>query len=250
MITRAVLTFHGVDDRAGALSYPPADFEALLATLAAASVPIVSLDALLATDTTSGVSLTFDDGMRSVFDVALPILRRHGAPAHLFLRTGAVGGATAEASACPTLDWDQINLLAEGGVAIESHTHSHQDLRVLSDAEIDAECAMADTLIERHVGQRPRYFASIRLLQPPRGGARRNKVCGRIHGAPRFPVDTRQAVPVAADRRALLTRDVRAAAAGHAARTRVFDGPQSASQDPGHRIIAQISVRPHRMRTL
>jgi peptidoglycan/xylan/chitin deacetylase (PgdA/CDA1 family) len=159
VITRAVLTFHGVDDRAGALSYPPADFEALLATLAAANVPIVSLDALFATDTTSGVSLTFDDGMRSVFDVALPILRQHAAPAHLFLRTGAVGGVAAEASACPMLNWDQINLLAEGGVAIENHTHSHPDLRVLSDAEIDAECAMADTLIERHVGQQPRYFA-------------------------------------------------------------------------------------------
>jgi peptidoglycan/xylan/chitin deacetylase (PgdA/CDA1 family) len=156
---RAVLTFHGVDDRAGALSYAPADFEVLLATLAAANLPIIGLDALLATETTCGVALTFDDGMRSVFDVALPILRQYRAPAHLFLHTGAVEGTATGASAYPMLNWDQINRLAEGGVVIESHTHSHRDLRALSDSEIDAECAMADTLIERHVGQRPQYFA-------------------------------------------------------------------------------------------
>lgn len=159
MITRAVLTFHSIDDGAGALSYTPADFEVLLATLAAANLPIISLDALLATETTSGVALTFDDGMRSVFDMALPILRQHRAPAHLFLHTGAVEGTATGASAYPMLNWDQINRLVEGGVAIESHTHSHRDLRVLSDAGIDAECAMADTLIERHVGRRPQYFA-------------------------------------------------------------------------------------------
>lgn len=156
---RAVLTFHSLDDRAGALSYAPADFKILLATLAAANLPIIDLDALLATETRCGVALTFDDGMRSVFDVAFPILRQHRAPAHLFLRTGAVVGTATEASAYPMLNWDQINRLAEGGIVIESHTHSHRDLRALSDSEIDAECAMADTLIERHVGQRPRYFA-------------------------------------------------------------------------------------------
>lgn len=159
MSMRAVLTFHSLDDRAGALSYAPADFEILLATLAAANLPIIGLDALLAAQTTCGVALTFDDGMRSVFDVAFPILRRYRAPAHLFLRTGAVVGVATEASTYPMLNWDQINRLAEGGVVIESHTHSHRDLRSLSDSEIDAECAMADTLIERHVGQRPRYFA-------------------------------------------------------------------------------------------
>jgi peptidoglycan/xylan/chitin deacetylase (PgdA/CDA1 family) len=156
---RAVLTFHSVDDRAGALSYAPADFEVLLATLAANNLPIVGLDTLLATETRRGVALTFDDGMRSVFDVALPILRRYRVPAHLFLCTGAVEGTATAAGAYAMLNWDQVNRLAECGVAIEGHAHSHRDLRLLSDAEIDAECATADTLIERHVGRLPRYFA-------------------------------------------------------------------------------------------
>ncbi len=156
---RAVLTFHSVDDASGALSYAPADFEALLAALAAASLPIIDLDTLLTEGTTHGVALTFDDGMRSVLDVAFPILRQHRAPAHLFLCTGAIEGVATAASGYSMLTWDQITRLAKGGVAIESHTHSHRDLRTLSDAEIDGECATADRLIERHVGRRPRYFA-------------------------------------------------------------------------------------------
>ena len=159
MTMRAVLTFHSVDDASGALSYAPADFEALLAALAAASLPILALDTLLAEETTHGVALTFDDGMRSVLDVALPILRRHCAPAHLFLCTGAIEGVATAASGYAMLTWDQIARLAKDGVAIECHTHSHRDLRTLTDAEIGDECATADRLIERHVGRRPRYFA-------------------------------------------------------------------------------------------
>jgi peptidoglycan/xylan/chitin deacetylase (PgdA/CDA1 family) len=156
---RAVLTFHSVDDRAGALSYAPADFEVLLATLAANNLPIVGLDTLLATETRRGVALTFDDGMRSVFDVVLPILRRYRVPAHLFLCTGAIAGTATTVGAYAMLNWDQVNRVAECGVAIEGHAHSHQDLRLLSDTEIDAECETADALIERHVGRPPRYFA-------------------------------------------------------------------------------------------
>lgn len=156
---RAVLTFHSVDNGAGALSYGPTDFEALLVALAAASLPIVDLDTLLAEGTTHGVALTFDDGMRSMLDVAFPILRQHRAPAHLFLCTGAIEGVATAARGYAMLTWDQIAALAEGGIAIESHTHGHPDLRTLPDAEIDGECATADGIIERHVGRRPRYFA-------------------------------------------------------------------------------------------
>jgi peptidoglycan/xylan/chitin deacetylase (PgdA/CDA1 family) len=157
MTLRAVLMFHSVDDGAGPLSYAPADFETLLATLGAADLPVVDLDTLLAAPTRRGVALTFDDGMRSVLEVALPILNWHRAPAHLFLGTRALEAPSPGAYAM--LTWDELARLAQSGVAIESHTHSHRDLRLLPDAEIDAECAQADALIERYVGRRPRYFA-------------------------------------------------------------------------------------------
>ena len=161
MSFRAVITFHSVEDAAGPVYYPPHLFAAFLAALERRRLPIVDLDTLLDAASGRGVTLTFDDGMRSVFAAALPVLRDHRAPAHLFLATGTVADGASGHASRPTqmLDWDAIVALHHAGVAIESHTHRHRDCRTLSDAEIDDECATADALIERQVGRRPRYFA-------------------------------------------------------------------------------------------
>ncbi|HEX8010440.1 MAG TPA: polysaccharide deacetylase family protein [Casimicrobiaceae bacterium] len=156
MSFRAVITFHGIDEADGPLSFPSRLLDALLVALERAGLPIVDLDTLLDSAAGRGVAFTFDDGMRSVFAAAVPVLRDHGAPAHLFLATGSVAGTTGRVA---MLDWAEIEQLHRAGVRIESHTHRHRDCRTLSDAEIDDECATADALIERHVGRRPRYFA-------------------------------------------------------------------------------------------
>jgi peptidoglycan/xylan/chitin deacetylase (PgdA/CDA1 family) len=158
---RAVITFHSIENADAPVCYPPHLFAAFLAALERRHLPIVDLDTVLDSASGRGVALTFDDGMRSVFAAALPVLRERGARAHLFLATGSVAdGASGHASGkAQMLDWDAIVALHRAGVAIESHTHSHRDCRTLSDAEIDDECETADALIERQVGRRPRYFA-------------------------------------------------------------------------------------------
>src|SRR6185295_7569616 len=90
---RAILTFHSIDDSGSVVSYPPATFARLLEALAEARLPVCDLDTLLSPDTPRGVALTFDDGMRSLHEHALPVLREHRVPSHLFLATGAVGGS-------------------------------------------------------------------------------------------------------------------------------------------------------------
>ena len=103
--------------------------------------------------------------MASLHDRALPILKAYGAPAHLFLTTSGVGrdnnwpGQPAGASRYEMLSWNQVEALHSGGVRIEGHTATHPDLRPLSVDQIASEMGMADDLIERHVGRRPRYFA-------------------------------------------------------------------------------------------
>ncbi|MFZ5610040.1 MAG: polysaccharide deacetylase family protein [Pseudomonadota bacterium] len=162
---RAIITFHSIDDKATVLSYPPRRFARLLEALAHAGVPIRDLDALLADEAADGVALSFDDGMRSVFTAALPILKDHGAPAHLFLTTGQVGGDNlwpgqpAGAPRYDLLDWGQIEALHEAGVRIESHSASHPDFRALSEAAMTAECEAADEAIATRLYRRPRYFA-------------------------------------------------------------------------------------------
>lgn len=162
---RAILTFHSIDDSGSVLSFPPRTFADLLAALHRDGLPVCDLDTLLAPATHHGIALSFDDGMRSVFTHALPILRDYAAPAHLFLTTGAVGGNnrwTTQPAYAPSFDmlnWDEIEKLQLAGVRIESHTHSHPDLRELDDRSVAADCSKADRIVEERLGRRPQYFA-------------------------------------------------------------------------------------------
>jgi peptidoglycan/xylan/chitin deacetylase (PgdA/CDA1 family) len=162
---RAILTFHSVDESGSVLSYSPRTFDMLLAGLDRCGIPILQLDELLRPEATCGVALTFDDGIRTVFTEALPILRSHSATAHLFLTTGFVGmseprpGQARSTPAFETLRWHEIEALQGMGMRIEAHTASHPDLRQLSDEAVRAECESADETIEARLGVRPRYFA-------------------------------------------------------------------------------------------
>src|SRR5437868_7585413 len=149
-VMRAILTFHSIDDTGSVLSYPPNTFDKLLLALQRSAIPLLDLDTLLRPETQIGVALTFDDGMRSVFTEALPILRSHSAPAHLFLTTGVVGMMNRWPSQPPAaplfemLHWREIEALQGAGIHIEAHTASHPDLRQLSDDALWAECDRAD----------------------------------------------------------------------------------------------------------
>ena len=162
---RAIITFHGIDESGSVISYPPRLLAELLDSLRDASLPVLDLDSLLAPGKPNGVALTFDDGMRSVFTHALPVLRDHAAPAHLFLTTGMVGGKTHWDSLpgiSPEFDmlaWDEVEKLHDNGIRIEAHTQNHPDMRELDDEAIANECGEADRLIEQKLGRRPLYFA-------------------------------------------------------------------------------------------
>ena len=162
---RAILTFHSIDDTGSVLSYPPKTFDRLLLALQRSGIPLLDLDTLLRPQTKIGVALTFDDGMRSVFTEALPILRSHSAPAHVFLTTGVLGLTNrwpSQPTATPLFEmlrWREIEALQDAGVHIEAHTESHPDLRRLSDDALREECERADETIASVLGIRPRYFA-------------------------------------------------------------------------------------------
>ncbi len=162
-MTRAVLTFHSIDDSASVLSFPVRAFAALVEHLLASDTPILSFDDLRTA--ARGVTLTFDDGMATVARHALPVLRDAGAPAHLFLTTGRIGldnrwdSQPTGTAALDLMDWGGVEACAAGGMTIESHTATHPDLRVLPRERIIEECAAADDAIEQRLGRRPRLFA-------------------------------------------------------------------------------------------
>ncbi len=68
------------------------------------------------------VVLTIDDGYRSAYDVAYPILKKYGFTATIFVYTNFVGVSSS------AVTWDQLREMKENGFEIGSHTISHCDL--------------------------------------------------------------------------------------------------------------------------
>ena len=67
--------------------------------------------------------ITFDDGYRSVRELALPWLESFACPAVLFMPTDFVGGTNVFDSEPeePLCDWDELRELVRRGVAVQSH---------------------------------------------------------------------------------------------------------------------------------
>ncbi|MCF8063096.1 MAG: polysaccharide deacetylase family protein [Deltaproteobacteria bacterium] len=77
------------------------------------------------------VVITIDDGYRSAYDIAYPILRRHGFTAALFVYTDFIGtGAKA-------MTWQQLGEMKANGFEVGSHTVTHCDLSKKSAGEKD-----------------------------------------------------------------------------------------------------------------
>ena len=71
--------------------------------------------------------ITIDDGYKSGYEVAWPILKKYGYPLTLFIYTeGIKGGHYGGGEA---MSWEQLGEMRDAGVDIEAHSATHQDLR-------------------------------------------------------------------------------------------------------------------------
>ena len=103
------------------------------------------------------VLVTIDDGYRSTFSEALPILRDLGVPAVAYIPTGCMGGTDDDLEARMT--WDEVGKLAEGGIAVGSHAWSHQSLGAMDRLAIAHEVDRSRELLEQRTGIRVTSFA-------------------------------------------------------------------------------------------
>ena len=71
--------------------------------------------------------ITIDDGWKTGYEVAWPILKKFGYPLTLFIYTeGIKGGKYGGGEA---MSWEQLAEMRDAGVDIEAHSATHQDLR-------------------------------------------------------------------------------------------------------------------------
>ncbi len=107
--------------------------------------------------------VTFDDGYRGVHRHALPILRRHGMSATVFLTVGSQ--APSPQRRLPSLEgremmsWAEIRELEHCGIELGAHTCRHPDLTRLTEVELREEMRRSKETIEDALGVQVTTFA-------------------------------------------------------------------------------------------
>jgi peptidoglycan/xylan/chitin deacetylase (PgdA/CDA1 family) len=110
------------------------------------------------------VVLTFDDGFADFFLDALPILKRYGFCATLYISTAFIGQTSLwlrreKEATRPVLSWDQLMVISRCGIECGAHSHSHPQLDVLPSSLAYDEITRCKHILEDRLGQQVMSFA-------------------------------------------------------------------------------------------
>jgi peptidoglycan/xylan/chitin deacetylase (PgdA/CDA1 family) len=163
----SVLAYHRIDEGGGGMSVSPRDFRAHLDWLDEHGIEVVPLESFsVKGETRPRVALTFDDGYRSVADVAWPELRARGLPATLYVvsRTLRSGRRFSWDTSTSALDAALIGRsalldLAADGLSIGSHTRTHVYLPSIDLDRVEDEVSGSRDELEDELGMRVTSFS-------------------------------------------------------------------------------------------
>lgn len=164
-----VLQYHHISENAPhATSITPALFEAHLQFLEQNNfrvIDISELDKLLKSKSglpDGAAIITFDDGYRSIYSEAYPLLKKRGWPFTVF-----VNSKPHDEKNPRFMTWKQLKEITKNGATIGNHTDSHlhmirrqanEDARPWL-ARMEREIDFAEGRIKKEIGKAPKYFA-------------------------------------------------------------------------------------------
>src|SRR3954466_1348007 len=111
----------------------PAAFEAQMQELKNKGIAVIPMQDFLAwrrgekAIPPKSAIITFDDGWKSQYDVAWPILKKFNFPVTLFIYTEGI--KPGHFSGGESMSWEQLAEMRDAGVDIQGHTATHSDLR-------------------------------------------------------------------------------------------------------------------------
>jgi peptidoglycan/xylan/chitin deacetylase (PgdA/CDA1 family) len=168
-----ILTYHRVNgthpkDR---LSVSPDAFSQQMEELRASGRPLLAVDSALPALRgevplpDGAVAVTFDDGFRDNFTVALPILDRFKIPAAFLIATAHIGSSTTlerYRHCCDddrTLAWDHVREILARGHSVGGHSRTHRELPTLDPPDLQDEVEGCRRDIQAQTGLEPDLFA-------------------------------------------------------------------------------------------
>jgi peptidoglycan/xylan/chitin deacetylase (PgdA/CDA1 family) len=147
----------------------PAAFEAQMEELKNKNISVIPMQDFLAwrrgekAIPSKSAIITFDDGWKSQYDVAWPILKKFNYPLTLFIYTEGI--RPGRFSGGESMGWEHLAEMRDAGVDIQGHTSTHSDLRKPYDkvakkklspdeyaAWLDTELSGSKQMIEQKLG--------------------------------------------------------------------------------------------------
>ena len=163
--TVPILMYHQVKDLPANASLDdltwtvsPASLDAQLGYLAEKGYTSISFDQLLdgfggkAPLPSKAVVLTFDDGWKTQYTSALPLLQKYKQTATFYVVSSYMGyGAY--------FDWNMTKEIAGAGMTIAGHSIDHSDLSKKTAAEVDRQLRESKATLEKQLGVSVTHFA-------------------------------------------------------------------------------------------
>lgn len=163
-----VLCYHHFAERCdSSLCTPTALFEQHMRALKEGGFSVIStteLSEFLAFRKTipkKAVVINLDDGYRSTYEIAYPILKKYGFTATFFIYTSFIGASK------NALTWDQLKALKADGFEVGSHTVNHANLSKRLDGEsekeylarVKRELEVSKKILDDRLNQNTQYIA-------------------------------------------------------------------------------------------